>query len=108
MTRGAESVGHLDLTAPTAQTQAPDKTSMRFPSSIHHQVIAGMDDGGRLPTLAIEANQGREIGRAEEFARRVHREGVPLARLWENKSALVSLGLNQKGKAGLWLIQKVH
>jgi len=29
-----------------------------------------------------------------------------LLRLWESKSALLSVGLNQKGKAGLWLIQK--
>jgi hypothetical protein len=43
----------------------------------------------------------------EELLRRVHREGLPVARLWENKSALVSLGLNQRGKPGLWIIQKV-
>ncbi len=47
-------------------------------------------------------------GGAQEFARRVHREGLPVARLWESKSALVSIGLNQKGKPGLWLIQKTH
>jgi hypothetical protein len=45
---------------------------------------------------------------AEEFVNRVHHEGLPVARLWENKSALVSLGLNQKGQAGLWLIQKTQ
>jgi len=50
----------------------------------------------------------REMSRAEEFARRVHREGLPIARLWESHSALVSLGLNQRGKPGIWLIQKVH
>jgi hypothetical protein len=37
-----------------------------------------------------------------------HREGLPVARLWENHSALVSLGLNGKGKPGLWLVQKTH
>jgi hypothetical protein len=45
---------------------------------------------------------------AEAFANRLHREGLPLARVWENKSAFVSLGLNQRGKPGLWLIQKTH
>jgi hypothetical protein len=48
------------------------------------------------------------MGAAEEFARRVHREGLPVARILETKSALVSLGLKQKGKPGLWLIQKTH
>jgi hypothetical protein len=33
---------------------------------------------------------------------------VPIARLWESHSALLSLGLNQRGKPGLWLIQKTH
>ena len=46
--------------------------------------------------------------RAEEFAQHVRREGLPLARLWENKSALLSLGLNKKGKPGLWIVQKIR
>jgi hypothetical protein len=45
---------------------------------------------------------------AEAFVSRVHREGLPVARLWESKAALVSVGLNQKGQPGLWLIQKAH
>jgi hypothetical protein len=45
---------------------------------------------------------------AEAFAQRFHREGLPVARLWENHAALVSLGLNQKGKPGLWVVQKTH
>ncbi len=52
--------------------------------------------------------QRRVPSRAEEFAQHVRREGLPLARLWENKSALVSLGLNKKGKPGLWIVQKIR
>jgi hypothetical protein len=37
---------------------------------------------------------------------RARREGLPIIRLWNSKSALLSIGLNQKGKPGLWLIQK--
>jgi hypothetical protein len=90
-----------------AQTQFPAKTSLPFPSSIHPRTLVAADDD-RLPGFGLEVSQGREIGPVEGFARRVHREGLPLARLWENKSALVSLGLNQRGKPGLWIIQKVH
>ena len=43
---------------------------------------------------------------AEALVTRARREGLPVARLWENDHALVSLGFNQKGQAGLWLIQK--
>jgi hypothetical protein len=48
------------------------------------------------------------MSRQETLLQRVHREGVPIVRLWNSKSALLSIGLNQKGKPGLWLIQKVH
>jgi hypothetical protein len=51
---------------------------------------------------------GKPMSPAEVFARRVHQEGLPVARLWETKSAMVSLGFNPKGKPGLWLIQKIH
>jgi hypothetical protein len=43
----------------------------------------------------------------EAWVHRVRREGVPIVRLWNSKAALLSIGLNQRGKPGLWLIQKV-
>jgi hypothetical protein len=43
----------------------------------------------------------------QEMERRVSREGLPVARLWETKTALLHLGLSPKGKPGLWLMQKV-
>jgi hypothetical protein len=93
---------------------APEKTSAAFPSSLHRQTLGGQgqlqlpDFGPDSARSRIEVMQPRTMGGAEEFARRVHREGLPVARLWENKSALVSLGLNQRGKPGLWIIQKIH
>jgi hypothetical protein len=45
---------------------------------------------------------------AQEFVRRLHREGLPVARLFETKRALVHLGLSPRGKPGLWLVQKTH
>jgi hypothetical protein len=47
------------------------------------------------------------MSRAEEIAHRFRHEGLPVARLFESRSALVSLGLNQRGKPGIWLIQKL-
>jgi hypothetical protein len=49
----------------------------------------------------------RPMSRAEQLATRFRREGLPVARLFESHSALVSLGLNQRGKPGIWLIQKL-
>lgn len=96
------------MTAFAATSQsASEKSSPVFPSALHRQALGG-ERQIELPALGTEGAQVRTPSRVEEFARRVHHEGLPLARLWENKSALVSLGLNKKGKPGLWLIQKVH
>jgi hypothetical protein len=86
--------------------------SMAFPSAIHHLNLGkadlGADDRIQLPALGIGEQSFQTMSRAEIVARRVHREGLPVARLWESKSALLSIGLNQKGKPGLWLTQKIH
>ena len=92
----------LDLRAPSIL--AASKTESGFPSALHRSSF-GASEQAELPQLGA---QGRVPSRYEEFARRVHREGLPVARLWENHSALVSLGLNQRGKPGLWLTQKPH
>ena len=99
--RGA---ARLDLHPPLTTMEA-GKPSAVFPSSLHRQTLAGPGQL-QLPGLGSEGRQAPIRGRAEEFVRRVHREGLPVARLWENKSALVHLGFNQKGKPGLWLVQK--
>jgi hypothetical protein len=96
----------LDL-HPIAVTLQAEESPDSFPSSLHQHPLKAQPQL-QLPDLGANVTQSRISSRAEEFARRVHREGLPVARLWENKSALVSLGLNEKGKPGLWLIQKIH
>jgi hypothetical protein len=104
----------LDLHSAVSTLAVPEKASAAFPSSLHRPTLAGQeqlqlpDSGSDSARSRIDGPQPRTMGGAEEFARRVHREGLPVARLWENKSALVSLGLNQKGKPGLWITQKIH
>jgi hypothetical protein len=97
----------LDLRPPASALPMEDKSSTVFPSSLHRHIM-GASEESDLPALGTQAASGRIPGRVEEFVHRVHREGLPVARLWENKSALVSLGLNQRGKPGLWIVQKVH
>jgi hypothetical protein len=96
----------LDL-RPAPSGIASEKSSDAFPSSLHRQAL-GTQQELQIPGSRFAVAQPRPMGGVEEFARRVHREGLPVARLWENKSALVSLGLNQKGKPGLWIVQKIH
>src|ERR1700731_541274 len=110
------STNQLDLRTPressrvtpsgvTAPALAP------FPTAIHHLYLGkadvGADDRIRPTALGIGEQNFRTMSQAEIFARRIHREGLPVARLWESKSALLSIGLNRKGKPGLWLTQKV-
>jgi hypothetical protein len=103
---GVRGALRLDL-HPTAVTPQAEEPSPSFPSPSHQHPLKATPQL-QLPDLGANVTQSRVPSRAEEFARRMHREGLPVARLWENKSALVSLGLNEKGKPGLWLIQKTR
>ena len=110
--------GLLDLRPPAAGELAAFTATFHTASSTPNEsrqffaprrdIPAGDDGNTPLPSLGLGASHARIMGRAEAFAHRVHREGLPVARLWENHSALVSLGLNSKGKPGLWLVQKTH
>lgn len=99
---------HLDL-RPSASgvTTSAEAAPAAFPSALHRPSMAAPQEFD-LPAMGADRAPGRVPSHAEEFARRVRHEGLPLARLWENKSALLSLGLNKKGKPGLWLVQKIR
>jgi hypothetical protein len=116
---GAFRSAHLDLRPPAAgefgalgaarsaaETTTTDDEPRHFPSP--HYGGAGSEDQESRQLPDIDAGHARSLGRAETFVRRFHREGLPVARLWETHGALLSLGLNQKGKPGLWLVQKTH
>ncbi len=94
----------LDLHPPAAAAASEKKPAEAFPSSLHRHSLGALESFD-LPSMGT---QSRVPNRVQEFARRVRREGLPVARLWENQAALVSLGLNNKGKPGLWVIQKIH
>ena len=96
----------LDLRASVSGVATAEAAPATFPSALHRQSLGTQQF--ELPGMGAERAPARVPGRAEEFAQHVRREGLPLARLWENKSALVSLGLNKRGKPGLWLVQKIR
>src|ERR1700723_886812 len=83
------------------------------PMTIPGPVARGYHSGSDADYIDARPGFGtREAGfpvmtRPETLLHRVHREGVPIIRLWNSKSALLSIGFNQKGKPGLWLIQKI-
>jgi hypothetical protein len=98
---------HLDLRPPSPrELDASPIASADHPSWGRPRTPGSRDSN--LPALGADAGETRVMSRAETFARHFHREGLPVARLWENHSALLSLGLNGKGKPGLWLVQKTR
>ncbi len=111
-------IGAVSATAPSAKSAAaaaiaPERFA-EFPSFVRHPSLEasreaadpGSDARGQVLGQQI-ANQGIR-SRIDMFARQVKREGLPVARLWENNAALVHLGLNPKGKPGLWIVQKIQ
>jgi hypothetical protein len=94
----------LDLRAPSLALDAAQKPDS-FPSMSRRENAVSAEQL-RLPALGSDGIRSRPS--VQEFVQRVHREGLPVARLFENKSALVHLGLSPKGKPGLWLVQKIH
>jgi hypothetical protein len=123
--RNERGFGRLDLRAPSdfAATRAAPASgsepsasgSVPFPSvrrASRNEPIEEQPVEEHLPSLGDTglgntALSMKNTSRAEELTRRLHREGLPVARLWETHSALVSLGLSPRGKPGIWLIQKV-
>jgi hypothetical protein len=119
-------ISRLDLRAPSAFAQSSDISDKpralaggeeRFPSLHRSQTdapVGRLDAHLEVTALDERSSLGRDglamarpVGRVQEMARRFQREGLPVARLFESHSALVSLGLNQHGKPGIWLIQKL-
>jgi hypothetical protein len=100
----AQALQHLDLRAPLHIPEAADSALDRsFPS---RRPNLAAQAAVQLPALGVEGVRTRPT--VQEFVRRVRQEGLPVARLFEGKSALVHLGLNPKGKPGLWLVQKTR
>jgi hypothetical protein len=96
---------HLDLRPPShaMEGNAAEKPAA-FPSMARRQNNA--QQPVELPMLGADGMRARPT--LQEFVARVHREGLPVARLFETKSALVHLGLSPRGKPGLWLVQKTR
>ena len=108
----------LDFGAARAVSDFPTEpsasSSVPFPSARRASKNEPMEERAIEDLPSVQNGGLRNTGlpmkntsRAEELTRRLHREGLPVARLWETRSALVSLGLSPRGKPGIWLIQKV-
>jgi hypothetical protein len=97
---------HLDLRAPAHALEARNMAAKpdAFPSMTQH-----LNSAQEQPEFSNLGSVGMRARPAiQDFVRKVHREGLPVARLFETKSALLHIGLSPRGKPGLWLVQKTH
>ena len=97
----------LDLRLPAHAAEAATvlgKSPSAFPSMTHRQTPT--QEPLELPLLGADGMHARPT--IQDLVQKVHREGLPVARLFETKSALLHLGLSPRGKPGLWLVQKTH
>jgi hypothetical protein len=90
----------LDLSPPQFKADMNGASNIPFPA--RPQLGAPRAAANEAPEFHFQGS------RVQEMTQRFRREGLPVARLWETHSALLSFGLNQRGKPGLWLIQKTH
>jgi hypothetical protein len=100
---------HLDLRAPSHAVDTgnvAEQSLGTFPSPAHRQSQNSARERADLPGSSSEGMHARPA--IQDFVLKVHREGLPVARLFETKSALVHLGLSPRGKPGLWLVQKTR
>src|SRR6202044_1378068 len=86
---------HLDLSAPSNLIeQSANIGAFRSLASSRRSAVA--EEHLQLPSLGSAGMRTQPT--LEERVQQFRRDGLPLARLWENHSSLVHVGLNQKGK----------
>jgi hypothetical protein len=95
---------HLDM-ATNAAERGHSFTTPMFATPMPRPASSPQE---QAPLSAMAPDGMRSRPAIQDFVRRVHREGLPVARLFESKTALVHVGLSPKGKPGLWLVQKIH
>jgi hypothetical protein len=95
----------LDLRLPS-QTPASDP-GHAAPAGTH-RLFAGESPFRSDGHTASQAPSGHIMSPMESVVHNFHQEGLPLARLFQNSNSLVQVGLNPKGKPGLWVVHKLH
>jgi hypothetical protein len=96
----------LDLHAPSVHADlAVPEPAMASAASIPN--VAHADALALQPAWHGDAPQLRDRTAAQELVHGMRRNGVPLARLWQGRGALFSVGLSPKGKPGLWFTKQL-
>jgi hypothetical protein len=99
---------HLDLRPPSEFVASSDAMDSAAASAgpLTAGALSARPASARPKLFEVTASSSSRT--VETMANNFRQQGLPVARLFENKDSLVHLGLNQKGKPGLWIIHKLH
>lgn len=95
----------LDLRAPSQMLSSEQAPAATGSANSHHFF------GGESPfrsDRADPAHAGHIMSPLQNVAHNFRQEGLPIAKLFQSNTSLVHVGLNPKGKPGLWIMHKVH
>jgi len=109
----------LGRSSPKGQERTLPRLDLRLPSEApasdpghaatsNHRLFAGESPFRSDGHTASQAPSGHIMSPMESMVHNFHQEGLPIARLFQNNNSLVHVGLNPKGKPGLWVVHKLH
>jgi hypothetical protein len=103
--------GRLDLRPPSEAVGSDETVAGVASTPGNHRLFASQlssrFDGGRAsPPPASQS--GHIMSPMESLMHNYRQEGLPMAKLFQSNESLVHLGLNPKGKPGLWIVHKLH
>lgn len=110
--RTATLAQRLDLRPPSeifGGEQGPIQGPINVPGN--HRLFGGDRLFGAAfsgPERASPPPSGHVMSPMETMVHNFHQEGLPVAKLFQNNTSLVHIGLNPKGKPGLWVVHKTH
>jgi hypothetical protein len=101
--------GRLDLRPPSA-TPGTAAVAESFSAPGSHRLFDSQPPSrsDARSSSPPAAQSGHIMSPMETLAHNFHQEGLPVAKLFESNQSLVHLGLNPKGKPGLWIVHKLH
>jgi hypothetical protein len=70
--------------------------------------IARSESQAVAPSRRSFATVTAPMSPVEDVARDFRRQGLPVAKLFQNGNLMVHLGLSPKGKMGLWFVHQLH
>ncbi len=106
-----DSAGGMGVDAVGSVSEAARRSLFALQSVPRFEAVAvapKADSPSRIAQPAARATVGHIMSPMETLAHNFRQQGLPVARLFENKDSLVHLGLDPKGKPGLWVLHRLH